>query len=666
MPQSLDRTAAGQARSANPAFHGGVHTGIPWAISSVQEDNSPGSPMTRRLTFDSPSPNSAVHTQSFVFKQACQVPLPEVGASLSSANTHAPKRERSISIPAKTSATWAVRALIRTGMAAAFWLCYICLLLIIGYWLCLQLAHPPSTPSESPWAPTSQRSQRGMPAEANAVPAIPASGTHAAFAHASNTPFLAGARLELGLRVQDSKSPPLLPPQALPGAQEPVKTQLWLNKFQDVSWPTSGNMTMRPRLPFTFEAAHQESALVVLSTSDPARLPLFSAPATSKTEEVPCSATTEAPATVPNAGSATKSPQEPQLPPPLLDTLQGADMHPMARRPPSFTSALPPSIEARGCLATLRSLAVKLFLPVEQDLQWHATVAAIPAAPPVVSREATRELGTPPAAPAEVAAPTQERQQPLPSLEALQVKVHAQAAEVAALKQLHMQDLKAHQRLWEDRDALRGKLATSTKAHTALLHRVDGLEAGAAAQAAQTAVPQQQISVLEAKPPLVPSPGPKVHSEGAMQLEPRPAPLLQANQQQLGLLSNKVHSQVQPAATPNRAAELEMAVQPLQCSSAPQSDAAVAASEAGQPSAALALTPAATPSAQKEDALAGSGHPSTMLPGPTAADGPSTQGRIAEAAKRDWLAIAIIAVSLTTLVTFLCMYLAKEGLCLIR
>ena len=39
--------------------------------------------------------------------------------------------------------------------------------------------------------------------------------------------------------------------------QEPVKTQLWLNKFQDVSWPTSGNMTMRPRLPFTFEAAHQ-------------------------------------------------------------------------------------------------------------------------------------------------------------------------------------------------------------------------------------------------------------------------------------------------------------------------------------------------------------------------------------------------------------------------
>ena len=52
------------------------------------------------------------------------------------------------------------------------------------------------------------------------------------------------------------------------------------------------------------------------------------------------------------------------------------------------------------------------------------------------------------------------------------------------------------------------------------------------------------------QPPLVPSPGPKVHSEGAMLLEPRPAPLLQANQQQLGLLSNKVHSQVQPAATP--------------------------------------------------------------------------------------------------------------------
>ena len=97
-----------------------------------------------------------------------------------------------------------------------------------------------------------------------------------------------------------------------------------------------------------------------------------------------------------------------------------------------------------------------------------------------------------------------------------------------------------------------------------------------------------------------------------MQLEPRPAPLLQANQQQLGLLSNKVHSQVQPAATPNRAAELEMAVQPLQCSSAPQSDAAVAASEAGQPSAALALTPAATPSAQKEVSLLA--NPVTLLP----------------------------------------------------
>lgn len=114
------------------------------------------------------------------------------------------------------------------------------------------------------------------------------------------------------------------------------------------------------------------------------------------------------------------------------------------------------------------------------------------------------------------------------------------------------------------------------------------------------------------QPPLVPSPGPKVHSEGAMLLEPRPAPLLQANQQQLGLLSNKVHSQVQPAATPNRAAELEMAVQPLQCSSAPQSDAAVAASEAGQPSAALALTPAATPSAQKEVSLLA--NPVTLLP----------------------------------------------------
>ena len=47
-------------------------------------------------------------------------------------------------------ATWAVRALIRTGMAAAFWLCYICLLLIIGYWLCLQLAHPPSTRKRCP------------------------------------------------------------------------------------------------------------------------------------------------------------------------------------------------------------------------------------------------------------------------------------------------------------------------------------------------------------------------------------------------------------------------------------------------------------------------------------------------------------------------------------
>lgn len=51
---------------------------------------------------------------------------------------------------------------------------------------------------------------------------------------------------------------------------------------------------------------------------------------------------------------------------PAASVLQGADTHPMARRPPSFTSALPPSIEARGCLATLRLLAVKLFLPVEQ------------------------------------------------------------------------------------------------------------------------------------------------------------------------------------------------------------------------------------------------------------------------------------------------------------
>ncbi len=75
-------------------------------------------------------------------------------------------------------------------------------------------------------------------------------------------------------------------------------------------------------LSYIFLTVLQESALKVLSTSDPARLPLFSAPATSKTEDVPCSATTEAPATAPNAGSATKSPQEPQLPPPLLDTLQ--------------------------------------------------------------------------------------------------------------------------------------------------------------------------------------------------------------------------------------------------------------------------------------------------------------------------------------------------------
>ena len=67
----------------------------------------------------------------------------------------------------------------------------------------------------------------------------------------------------------------------------------------------------------------------------------------------------------------------------------------------------------------------------------------------------------------------------------LQAKVQDQAEEVAAVKQLLMQDFKAHQRLWEDRDALRGKLATSTKAHTALQRRVDGVEGDAAAVATQ-------------------------------------------------------------------------------------------------------------------------------------------------------------------------------------
>ena len=303
----------------------------------------------------------------------------------------------------------------------------------------------------------------------------------------------------------------------------------------------------------------------------------------------------------------------------------------------------------------------------------------------------------------------------------LQAKVETQAAELAALKQLQMQDMKAHQRLWEDRDALRGKLATSTEVHTALQGRVDNVEADAAAQASQTAVLQQHknkqqqvVSLLEAKvadlfqqtavlqqqnkqtegkaaaqagqvaalqqqntlleaavkaqasqtaalqqqnalltqqneqllqqmlllqqwlsaaprlrmpvpspspsaapdvlnsvQPPVPSPGPKVHSEVALQLDPGPAPLLQANQQQIGLPS-EVHSQAQLAATPSRAAELEAAVQPLQHSLAPQSDAAEAVSEAGQPSAALMLSPAAARPAPDEVKFLS--HPVKLLP----------------------------------------------------
>ena len=255
----------------------------------------------------------------------------------------------------------------------------------------------------------------------------------------------------------------------------------------------------------------------------------------------------------------------------------------------------------------------------------------------------------------------------------LLVKVQAQAAEVAASKQLHMQDLEAHQWLWEDWDALRVKLATSAKVHTALQERADSVEADAAALTSQIAALQQQNTLLEAavkaqagqtavlqqqnalltqqneqqlqqmlllqqwlsaaprlqmpvqspspnagpdvlnplQPPPVPSPSPQVHSEVALQLEPLAAPLLQADQQQLGL-PIKVHSQVQPVAHPSRAAELEATLQPLQHSPGPQSDAVGAAPEARQPSAALALTPAAAPPALDQVSL--HFHSVTLLP----------------------------------------------------
>ena len=132
-----------------------------------------------------------------------------------------------------------------------------------------------------------------------------------------------------------------------------------------------------------------------------------------------------------------------------------------------------------------------------------------------------------------------------------------------------------------------------------------------AADACAVAHPSAAPDVLNPLQPPVPSPGPKVHSEVALQLDPSPAPLLQANQQQEGL-PPELHSQAQLAATPSRAAELETAVQPLQDSSAPQSDAAEAVSEAGQSSAALVLPPeAARPAPDEVNLLS---HPVTLLP----------------------------------------------------
>ena len=202
----------------------------------------------------------------------------------------------------------------------------------------------------------------------------------------------------------------------------------------------------------------QQSALEVLPTSNPAMLPLVTAPATSRNEDVLHVATREATATAPNIGTSTKSHREAQSALPPLDTLQarslacccclvvhvvkplpskvwqqlthhspalqlptsevgnvttcrlglpsicdsepqvgsvhaqqlpklclhrtclwapahltpaasalqGAGPHLMAWQLRSITSAFHPSMEARGCLATLNSLAVTLSPPMEQ------------------------------------------------------------------------------------------------------------------------------------------------------------------------------------------------------------------------------------------------------------------------------------------------------------